>query len=426
MKHFYAFFALMFVSIFCLNAQNNVSVGSQPFMIYNYNTDFYVLCKGIDANFDGKFDPDSDERPSLWRNNPIGMGPLSASKIIEFPFGLNSFPVRPLFDDKYLYLQTNGYIWKYDITDGSLLDSIEFEHTVYGLSIYNGLLYVSARITPPGSWTPEHNYVISIDLATKVAKDTIETKMNTQMCKVFNDKLFVLNEGTGSEDSYVTVYDLSTKEEIKSYSAGSFGNYFDIKDNLIYIVSNGSHKVYRYSLDNDESFIYEVGTSGWDGPRELVFNPEGTKFRVSAYDGNIYEFKTTSNNSIYTINVGRKVEGMLWTNYFDNDVFIAALINNFDYSANDFVSVWINPIASVNDLAKMIKIYPNPASSFIKIEANNQSFDDFSIISLDGKIVKEGKLSTNLIELNQIGAGKYFVRLSNQKGTVAIPITIVK
>ena len=426
MKHLYAFFALMFVSIFYLNAQINVSVGLQPLMIYHYNSDFYVLCKGVDANFDGNYDPDTDEPPSLWRNDPIGMGPLSASKIIEFPFGLNSFPVRALFDEEFLYLQTNGYIWKYNITNGSLVDSIEFEHTVYGFFIDNGLLYVSTRVTPPGSWSPEHNYVISIDLATKEAKDTIEAKMNVQMCQIFNEKLFVLNEGTGAEDSYVTVYDLSTKEEIKSYPAGSFGNYFEIRDNQLYVVSNGSHKVFRYALDIDETFEYEVGTTGWDGPRELVFNPEGTKFRVSAYDGNIYEFKTTENQPVITTNAGKIVEGMLWGNYYDNDVFVAALINNPDYSANDFVTIWVSPLASVKDLAQMIKVYPNPATSFIKIEANHLNFDDFSIVSLEGKIVKEGKLYSNTIELNEIGAGKFFVRLSNQKETVAIPITIVK
>jgi len=395
-------------------------------MIYRYNSDFYVLCKGVDANFDGSYDPDTDEPPSLWRNDPIGMGPLSASKIIEFPFGLNSFPIRALFDTEFLYLQTNGYIWKYNIINGSLVDSIEFEHTVYGFSIDNGLLYVSTRITPPGSWTPEHNYVISIDLATKEAKDTIETKMNVQMCQIFNNKLFVLNEGTGVKDSYVTVYDLSTKEEINSYPVGSFGNYFEIKDNQLYVVSNGSHKVYRYALDIDEKFEYEIGTSGYDGPRELVFNPDGTKFRVSAYDGNIYEFKTTDNQPVNTINAGKKIEGMLWTNYYDNDVFIAALVNNLDYSANDYVTIWVSPLASVKDLLQMIKVYPNPATSFIEIETNNLNFDDFSIVSLEGKIVKEGKLYSNIIELNEIGAGKYFVRLNNQKETVTIPITIAK
>jgi len=117
---------------------------------------------------------------------------------------------------------------------------------------------------------------------------------------------------------------------------------------------------------------------------------------------------------------------MLWGNYYDNDVFVAALINNPDYSANDFVTIWVSPLASVKDLAQMIKVYPNPATSFIKIEANHLNFDDFSIVSLEGKIVKEGKLYSNTIELNEIGAGKFFVRLSNQKETVAIPITIVK
>lgn len=411
-----------------LSAQFNVSVGKQPFSIYLYNNDFYVLCKGVDANFDGKFDAETDEAPSLWRNNPLSMGPISASKIIEFPFGLNSFPVRVLFHNEHLYMQTNGYIWKYDITNGNLLDSIEFQSTVYGLTLKDDFLYVATRIIPPGSWTPENNYIISINLQNKQAIDTIEAKMNVQMCTIYNNALYVLNEGSGAaEDSYVTVYDLDTKQEIKSYKAGINGNYFEIKNDYIYIVSNGSHKVFCYAINDDETCTYDIGTSGWDGPRELVFNHDGTKFRVSAYNGNIYEFKVKNSTPIDQIVTGKKVEGMLWTNYFDTDVFIAALINNPDYTANDYVSVWANPLASAKDLVKSIRIYPNPTTSFVKVENSSNKFDEYEIITMDGKILKSGVLNQNeRINLDEISSGTYLMRLKSISGNVAIPIKVVK
>jgi hypothetical protein len=429
MKHFYMLLIGLFIGISSVSAQFEVAVGKQPFMVYLYNNDFYVLCKGVDANFDGIYDPQTDELPSLWRNNPIGMGPLSAYKLIDFPFGLNSFPVRPHFDGDLLYIQTNGYIWKYNIANGILLDSIEFQSVVYGLSVYDDVLYVTTRVTPPGSWTPENNYIIRINLQTKLPIDTIDAKMNVQMCKVQNNMLYVLNEGFGGEnESFVTVYDINTKEEVKAFNAGAMGNFFEIKDDYIYVVSNGSHKVYKYSLTSEESFVYEVGTSGWDGPRELVFNPEGNKFRVSAYDGKIYEFKLNNATPVNIIDATKKVEGMLWTNYFDNDVFIASLINNQDYSANDYVLVWVNPISSVADIVKKIAVYPNPASNYVIINNSENYFDNYELVSLDGKILLDGVLNSfeNKINLASVNSGSYLLRLSGSNQNIAIVVRVEK
>lgn len=419
----------LFIGISNVSAQWEVKVGKQPFMVYLYNNDFYVVCKGVDANFDGQYDPQTDELPSLWRNNPLGMGPISAYKLIDLPFGLNSFPVRPYFENEFLYIQTNGYIWKYNIEEGNLIDSIEFTSTVNGLTINDNILYVTTRVTPPGSWTPENNYIIRIDLQTKQPMDTIEAKMNVQMCKVHNNMLYVLNEGTGADnESFVSVYDLNTKEEIKSFNAGIFGNYFEIKDDYIYIVSNGSHKVFKYSLNGEESLVYEVGTSGWDGPREIVFSPDGNKFRVSAYDGNIYEFNLISTTPVLQINAVKKVEGMLWTNFFDNDVFIASLINNQDYSANDYVLVWVNPISTVADLAKKVVVYPNPATDYVLISNSENYFDKYELVSIDGKILLNGQIngSQERISLENMNSGGYLLKLSGSKQNISIPLKIIK
>jgi len=186
--------------------------------------------------------------------------------------------------------------------------------------------------------------------------------------------------------------------------------------------------VYKYSLTSEESFVYEVGTSGWDGPRELVFNPEGNKFRVSAYDGKIYEFKLNNATPVNIIDATKKVEGMLWTNYFDNDVFIASLINNQDYSANDYVLVWVNPISSVADIVKKIAVYPNPASNYVIINNSENYFDNYELVSLDGKILLDGVLNSfeNKINLASVNSGSYLLRLSGSNQNIAIVVRVVK
>lgn len=66
-----------------------------------------------------------------------------------------------------------------------------------------------------------------------------------------------------------------------------------------------------------------------------------------------------------------------------------------------------------------VKMYPNPAKDILVV-SSAILLEDFKIISMDGKEIFKGKLSglnQNVIELNQLDKGSYFIQLNSASGT---------
>ena len=73
-----------------------------------------------------------------------------------------------------------------------------------------------------------------------------------------------------------------------------------------------------------------------------------------------------------------------------------------------------------------IVISPNPASEKIKVEgASLNDRSAFTFLDDTGRIIYTGKLSKNgLIELNDIKAGHYFLKISNDQETTTKNVVI--
>jgi hypothetical protein len=71
-----------------------------------------------------------------------------------------------------------------------------------------------------------------------------------------------------------------------------------------------------------------------------------------------------------------------------------------------------------NDLAQVLTVYPNPAEETLYVNINRKS--DYSVIDIFGKIVKTGKVEQgeNELDIKNYQAGIYFLKLSNEKGSV--------
>ncbi len=69
-----------------------------------------------------------------------------------------------------------------------------------------------------------------------------------------------------------------------------------------------------------------------------------------------------------------------------------------------------------------IEVYPNPTSDFIRVRGSikNLSFESYRIFDRSGKLILENTLSknTNLISVDQIADGMYFIELISDKGEV--------
>lgn len=446
---------LMLIALFLLASNSlysylellTLEVGKQPATAYTYNGNYYVVCLGS-QNFTGVYNPAIDEPPSIWQvseflvttkiNSTLAL-PLNSEKIMDLPYGTPGFPFRPYFSNDLMYIHIDGKIRVYDLTQRKIIDSIQYDQTVMGLDKYDDILYISTRVIPPGEYVAVDNYVVVYDLKNNIALDTIPAKSNVQMLKYAEgNKLYVLNEGFGSEnDSYVTVYNTNKDEsgnfsEIEAYSAGAIGNYFtfnEAKDRL-YVVSNGSHKVIEYSLTSDASMDYLLPTSGYDGPREVVINYAFSLLRVSSYGGEFYEFEIGNPQPISTRPGNGKGEGMVWDKY--NKFFILCNISNSDYSENDTLTILIDIIGSVRDISSIAKVYPNPSSDYVNISGISEVFENYSIFTISGNRIGEGRIENFGEELKidfsrfSLQSGKYILHLEREGKTAALPITVVR
>ncbi len=75
-------------------------------------------------------------------------------------------------------------------------------------------------------------------------------------------------------------------------------------------------------------------------------------------------------------------------------------------------------IEEINDLNFNLSVYPNPTQEILHVELNQKS--NYSIIDMFGKVIKTGKVQEgqNELDLKNFQAGIYFLKLSNDSGSV--------
>jgi len=85
-----------------------------------------------------------------------------------------------------------------------------------------------------------------------------------------------------------------------------------------------------------------------------------------------------------------------------------------------------NALSTVCEGTETMLVYPNPASSLINVEINNNSFDadvSISLVATDGKVVGQHKLkagSENTLitfDVQSLSSGMYFIHLQDAEGT---------
>lgn len=59
--------------------------------------------------------------------------------------------------------------------------------------------------------------------------------------------------------------------------------------------------------------------------------------------------------------------------------------------------------------------YPNPTTDFVNFKGDLKNFDEYSIITPEGKLIKREKLKGSSIDVNDLGSGVYFINLESSK-----------
>ncbi len=84
------------------------------------------------------------------------------------------------------------------------------------------------------------------------------------------------------------------------------------------------------------------------------------------------------------------------------------------------------PVSEVFDQKYASKFYPNPASSHVVVETDFPEFDNYSISTIDGKLLETGKFDYSPIGLERLQPGTYLLRLSDATNQIFKSIKIIK
>ena len=203
---------------------------------------------------------------------------------------------------------------------------------------------------------------------------------------------------------------------------------FDVaNDNFIY--SFGDTSVYVYGGDNELLYSNDGGQS-WSSKFRVpeLFNPQDFIFTSpdkgymftyysGSYDSRLYEIGSYG-DSLKLIAVDPNTIAMYFAN---NDP------NNFKFHGTN----WLGPILTVDPSSNIISalsadlflvsVAPNPSFGYITINGADIN-SKVSIFNTDGKIEisRVIKNNTQVIDINELASGNYFITFSSQSGRKSI------
>ncbi|WP_438711836.1 endonuclease [Aquimarina muelleri] len=70
------------------------------------------------------------------------------------------------------------------------------------------------------------------------------------------------------------------------------------------------------------------------------------------------------------------------------------------------------------------KVYPNPATTYIKIEVKNNINTTFVMTNMQGSVVKSGNTSTNMIDVEGLTPGIYFIKITDGNQSISEKIML--
>lgn len=145
-------------------------------------------------------------------------------------------------------------------------------------------------------------------------------------------------------------------------------------------------------------------------------HPDGLEIRVSTGGPNLWEFF-----SLDTVAYANVAMAPTWTNYTvtldhlgiaGKDVFIAFKhISTDDYILGlDNIVVRTEDPVSIPEANSTLQIYPNPSSNGI-FQLSENFNGSFEVYNVTGKIVMNGALNSNVIDLSSLEFGCYWIKL---------------
>lgn len=426
------------IFLFCSSLSSKepqfIPTGYQPLAIHAVADTIHVFCNGNDIDFDGVYEPLSGEKPAMWyiydanTNVPV--------KAIIMQNGYFDVPFRPGLSSTRLYLPRQNKIEVYDLSTQELLDSSllqlpDKKSKITGIHVVSThqsgvsndvalALSHKTSFTEPGQ----------IEIYSLISRQTLlqkEVGINPQMIRTYknllgqmefavlcegtfggrNSALYVINTASGTGEPNMTILEL-----------GDTGNHFIIQDQLALTVMNGSHEIIPVNLATKTVLpSISVGTSGYDGPREIIVDTMANRVYLSTYASDIRIGSFTDGTVIGQWFPKGKPEGMA---FIKNSLWVCNAFKSGDYVPDSTIALFtLDESTSIQERAELsleADISMHEGICIIKSQLEGEDID-YTVMNTKGTVVSKGTFNGKEHRLSFLGLpyGVYVITLNSSK-----------
>jgi hypothetical protein len=315
--------------------------------------------------------------------------------ITNLPTGMNGGILDLVIKGNSLYFTSFGdkKLYELDLTDNSYKVIYTFTEKPFSLFLDNEILYVGCQ---------QDDRTYSIKLSDSTLSTTLITNISGAMQKI-DDDLYIGRYGESKIVKYNLITNITTDVLI-----GYKPNYFTLHNDDLYFSSNDTDTLYKYNINNSSITIVLTNLnnpSGISYNDDYFFIGESTIDKISIY--NIADF---SPNGYYTLENNSYPNGIL----VNGDEFFFIQTNIGKVSKIKLSTLNLQDIPENENII----LFPNPTSDFINILNSNGK--EFEIYNSLGQKVKYGKISDNIINVNYLNNGVYFLKIDNVKHKIII------
>ena len=327
--------AMCLVGTLSATAQRTIDTPPIPASVHAVGDIVHVFCAQTDLDYDGVLE--AKEQPASWLQ--IDRSSLQVLRRFDFPWAdVQVFRLGIAAETNRAYIVVGGKVEEFKLDDQSPLGVIYSEPGTYSVSTTSAgnSLYIAHRpsYTDPG-------YVVRKVLGTGDST-SFAAGPNPQQAVRFRTSsgtagVVILSEGVfGQESGSIDLWEtINNVDERVTLNVGDTPNHITVHGDSAYVTANGSHWVAVIDLVTRKLVdTLLIGTEGFNGPRESVV--ANGKLIVSTYAGDVRVIDLATRNTMRTIPIGAKPEGLCVAG---EDLWVTRAYND-DYSPAKDVAVY--------------------------------------------------------------------------------------
>ena len=236
-------------------------------------------------------------------------------------------------------------------------------------------------------------------------------------------------EGNPSEPDFVVVVD-GVEYEL-SYDATSLELSIPESNPTVYhidaIYSRACQTVYDANEMNiTVNIVPKVDVPVIDGPDDLDANLTQVSTYTITNDVMVsFSIAPEEAGTLLPANDGKSVE-ITWGRNYKGEAILTAMPQNECNNGNGIMNITVRNSNDVNEIANSTKIYPNPTSGRVTIEA--EGMIQITIVNVAGQSVYNAEVDTDELSLDMtpFQAGTYLVRIVTDRGVCVKHLNVMR